>query len=52
MQGGLLTARAEASSYADYDYVVVNEDGKIDETVAQIAEIIRKESKKPRHYEL
>jgi len=31
---------------------VVNEDGKIDETVDQIAEIIRKEAKRPRHYEL
>jgi guanylate kinase len=36
----------------EYDYVVVNEEGKIGETVAQIVEIIKKETKRPRHYEL
>jgi len=30
----------------------VNEDGKLDETVDKIAEVIRKEAKRPRHYEL
>jgi guanylate kinase len=36
----------------EYDYVVVNEDGKIDKTVKEIAGIIRKEMTKPRHYDL
>ena len=48
----LRNAEIEMAAAPEYDYVVVNEDGKIDETVAQIAEIIRKESKKPRHYDL
>ena len=52
LQVRLRNAEIEMAASPEYDYVVVNEDGKIDETVAQIAEIIRKESKKPRHYEL
>jgi guanylate kinase len=36
----------------EYDYVVVNEDDKIDETVREIASIIEKEATRPRHYEL
>ncbi len=48
----LRNAEIEMASAPEYDYVVVNEDGKIDETAEQIAEIIRKESKKPRHYDL
>jgi len=31
---------------------VVNEDGKIDRTVKEMTEIIKKEMKKPRHYDL
>lgn len=45
-------AEIEMAAAPEYDYVVVNEDGKIDETAEQIAEIIRMESKKPRHYDL
>ena len=48
----LRNAEIEMAAAPEYDYVVVNEDGKIDETVDQIAEIIRKEAKRPRHYEL
>ena len=48
----LRNAEIEMAAAPQYDYVVVNEDGKIDETVHQIAEIIQKESKKPRHYDL
>jgi guanylate kinase len=48
----LRNAEIEMAAAPEYDYVVVNEDGKIDETVDQIAEIIRKEAKSPRHYEL
>ena len=48
----LRNAEIEMAATPEYDYVVLNEDGKIDETVAQIAEIIRKESTKPRHYDL
>jgi guanylate kinase len=48
----LRNAEIEMAAAPEYDYVVVNEDGKIDNTVEQIAEIIRKESKKPRHYDL
>jgi guanylate kinase len=48
----LRNAEIEMAAAPEYDYVVVNEDGKIDETVDQIAEIIRKEAKSPRHFEL
>lgn len=48
----LRNAEIEMAAAPEYDHVVVNEDGKIDETVDQIAEIIRKEAKRPRHYEL
>ena len=48
----LRNAEIEMAAAPEYDYVVVNEDGKIDETVDQIAEIIGKEAKSPRHYEL
>ena len=52
LQVRLRNAEIEMAAAPEYDYVVVNEDGKIDKTVEQIAEIIRKESAKPRHYEL
>ena len=48
----LRNAEIEMAAAPEYDYVVVNEDGKLDETVDQIAEIIRKEAKRPRHYDL
>jgi guanylate kinase len=41
MQRRLETARAEASSYADYDYVVVNDD--LESTVVRLQEIIAAE---------
>lgn len=47
----LRNAEIEMAAAPEYDYVVVNEDGKLDQTVEEIAKIIRKESKKPRHYE-
>ena len=52
LQVRLRNAEIEMAATPEYDYVVTNADGKIDETVEQIAEIIRKESKKPRHYDL
>ena len=48
----LRNAEIEMAATPEYDYVVVNEDGKIDKTVSEIAEIIRKESQRPRHYDL
>jgi guanylate kinase len=48
----LRNAEIEMAAAPEYDYVVVNEDDKIEKTVKEIAEIIRKEMKKPRHYEL
>ena len=48
----LRNAEIEMAAAPEYDYVVVNEDGKIDETVAEIAEIIRKEAVRPRRYDL
>ena len=48
----LRNAEIEMAAAPEYDYVVVNEDGKLDETVVKIAEIIKKEAKRPRHYEL
>jgi guanylate kinase len=41
MQRRLLTSRAEASSYTDYDYVVVNDD--LEPTVVRLQEIIAAE---------
>jgi guanylate kinase len=48
----LRNAEIEMAAAPEYDYVVVNEDGKLDQTVNEIAKIIREESKKPRHYNL
>jgi guanylate kinase len=48
----LRNAEIEMAAAPEYDYVVVNEEGKIDDTVAQIVDIIKKEAKKPRHYDL
>ncbi|MEO8633079.1 MAG: guanylate kinase [Chloroflexota bacterium] len=48
----LRNAEIEMAAAPEYDYVVVNEDGKLDETVDTIADIIKKEAKRPRHYDL
>ena len=48
----LRNAEIEMAAAPEYDYVVVNEDGKLDETVDKITEIIKKEAKRPRHYDL
>jgi guanylate kinase len=48
----LRNAQIEMAATPEYDYVVVNEDDKIDETAQAIAKIIEKEAKRPRHYEL
>jgi guanylate kinase len=45
-------AEIEMAAAPEYDYVVVNEDGKIENTVKEITEIVRKEMKRPRHYDL
>jgi len=48
----LRNAEIEMAATPEYDYVVVNEDDRIDETAQEIASIIEKEAKRPRHYEL
>ncbi len=48
----LRNAEIEMAAAPEYDYVVVNEDGKLDETVDRIAEIIRREARRPRRYDL
>ena len=48
----LRNAEIEMAAAPEYDYVVVNEEGKIDETVTQVVDIIRKETARPRRYEL
>ena len=48
----LRNAQIEMAATPEYDYVVVNEDDRIDETAQAIAKIIEKEAKRPRHYEL
>ena len=45
-------AEIEMAAAPEYDYVVVNDDGKLEATVKEIAGIIKKELAKPRHYEL
>ena len=42
----LRNAEIEMAAAPEYDYVVVNEDGKLDQTVDEIAKIIKDESKK------
>ena len=44
----LRNAEIEMAAAPEYDYVVVNEDGKLEQTVDEVAKIIKKESKKPR----
>ncbi|OLC57842.1 MAG: guanylate kinase [Chloroflexi bacterium 13_1_40CM_4_68_4] len=48
----LRNAIIEMAAAPEYDYVVVNEDGKVDETVEKIKNIILEEAKRPRRYEL
>jgi len=48
----LRNAVIEMAAAPEYDYVVVNEDGKIDETVEKIKRIILEEALRPRHYDL
>ena len=48
----LRNAEIEMAAAPEYDYVVLNEDGKLDRTVDEIAEIIRKEARRPRRYDL
>lgn len=43
-------AEIEMAAAPEYDHVVVNEDGKLDDTVRQVAEIVRKEAERPRTY--
>ncbi|OGO69224.1 MAG: guanylate kinase [Chloroflexi bacterium RIFCSPLOWO2_02_FULL_71_16] len=43
-------AEIEMAAAPEYDHMVVNDDGKLDDTVRQIAEIVRKEAERPRTY--
>ena len=46
----LRNAGIEMAAAPEYDHVVVNEDGKIEETVREIADIVRREAERPRTY--
>lgn len=46
----LKNAEIEMAAAPEYDHVVVNEDGQLDRTVREIADIIRKEAERPRTY--
>jgi guanylate kinase len=48
----LRNAEIEMAAAPEYDYVVLNDDGKLERTVDEIAEIIRKEARRPRRYDL
>lgn len=48
----LRNAEIEMAAAPEYDYVVVNEDGKVAETIEKIKDIIRKEAERPRTYDL
>lgn len=43
-------AEIEMAAVPEYDHVVVNEQGKLDETTRKVADIIRKEAERPRTY--
>jgi guanylate kinase len=43
-------AEVEMAAAPEYDRVVVNDDGKLDDTVREVAEIIRTEAERPRTY--
>ena len=46
----LKNAEIEMAAAPEYDHVVVNEDGKLDETVRTVADIVRREAEHPRTY--
>jgi guanylate kinase len=46
----LRNAEIEMAAAPEYDHVVINEEGKLAETVRQVAEIVRKEAAHPRTY--
>lgn len=46
----LKNAEIEMAAAPEYDHVVVNEDGQLDRTVDEVAEIIRREAERPRTY--
>lgn len=48
----LRNAVVEMAAAPEYDYVVVNEDGKLEKTVERVKRIILEEAKKPRRYDL
>jgi guanylate kinase len=48
----LRNAAIELAAAPEYDYVVRNEDGQLDATVREIADIIKRETKRPRRYDL
>jgi guanylate kinase len=48
----LRNAKIEMAAAPEYDYVVVNEDGKVEETVQKIKDIIIREAERPRRYDL
>jgi guanylate kinase len=43
-------AEIEMAAAPEYDHVVINDYGKLDDTVRRVAEIIRKEAEQPRTY--
>lgn len=46
----LKNAEIEMAAAPEYDHVVVNADGRLEETVREVADIIRKEAERPRTY--
>jgi len=43
-------AEVEMAAAPEYDHVVINEDGRLDQTIRHVAEIVRKEAEQPRTY--
>lgn len=48
----LRNAVVEMAAAPEYDHVVVNEDGELDQTVERVKRIIVEEAKRPRRYDL
>jgi guanylate kinase len=46
----LKNAEIEMAAAPEYDHVVINADGELDQTVRAVAEIVRKEAERPRTY--
>lgn len=46
----LRNAEVEMAAAPEYDHVVVNDDGRLEETVGKIADIVRREAERPRTY--